>query len=276
MDRSTAVLITGCSSGIGRASALELVSAGYPVWATARNPSQLEDLAEAGCRVLELDVTDEESRRHAVKTIEAEHGAVGALVNNAGYAQAGPVEEVPLDQVRRQFETNVFGPVRLCQLVLPGMRAQRFGTIVNVGSAGGLMSMPASSAYDMTKWSLETLSDALRWEVHGFGIRVSLLEPGGVATSFTGVQTGGWPATGGPYDRLRESHRELVSRFSREGAPGILTPHQVARVVAKAVTARRPRTRYRIGMTSRILPRLYRLLPDRAWDWFTGRMFSMD
>ena len=134
-----AVLVTGCSSGIGHATALALARAGFPVWASARKTAGLEDLEAAGCRVLELDVTDEQSRAAAVRKVEAEHGAVGALVNNAGHGGGGPVEEVPLDMVRETFETNVFAVIRLCQLVLPGMRARRSGLIVNLGSAAGLV-----------------------------------------------------------------------------------------------------------------------------------------
>lgn len=180
---SEAVLITGCSSGIGRAAALALARAGLPVWASARRVESLEDLRAAGCRTLPLDVTDAQSCQAAVRAVEAEHGAIGVLVNNAGYGQAGPVEEMTPEMLRRQFETNVFGLVRMCQLALPGMRAQHSGTIVNVGSAAGLMSAPGSAAYSMTKWSVEALSDALRFETRGFGVRVVLLEPGGVTST---------------------------------------------------------------------------------------------
>jgi NADP-dependent 3-hydroxy acid dehydrogenase YdfG len=143
-DSSRAVLVTGCSSGIGRATALALAGAGYPVWASARKAGGLEELEQAGCRVLELDVTDEQSRIAAVRRVEAAHGAVGVLVNNAGHGGGGPVEEVPLNLIRETFE-NVFGLVRMCQLVLPGMRARRSGLIVNLGSAAGLVTPPTGS-----------------------------------------------------------------------------------------------------------------------------------
>jgi NADP-dependent 3-hydroxy acid dehydrogenase YdfG len=148
---STAVLITGCSSGIGHATALALARAGFPVWASARKAGSLGELEAADCRVLELDVTDEQSRAAAVQQVEAEHGAVGVLVNNAGHGDGGPVEKVPLEIVRETFETNVFAVVRLCQLVLPGMRAQRSGLIVNLGSAAGLVTPPTGCPYAMTK-----------------------------------------------------------------------------------------------------------------------------
>ena len=140
------VLITGCSSGIGHATAKLLAERGWKVYATARRPETLADLKAAGCKTQALDVNDEESMRAAVSIVEAADGAVGALVNNAGYSQSGAVETIPMDRLRAQFETNVFGLVRLTQLVLPAMRAQRWGKIVNVGSMGGRVSFPGADA----------------------------------------------------------------------------------------------------------------------------------
>jgi len=139
---SKAVLITGSSTGIGRATAELLASKGWRVYATARRIETIQDLAARGCKVLALDVCDETSIRNAVGTIEAAEGAVGVLINNAGYGQEGPIEEVPMAEVRRQFETNVFGLTRLIQLVLPGMRRQRWGKIVNLSSMGGRLTLP--------------------------------------------------------------------------------------------------------------------------------------
>src|SRR3954452_8522733 len=154
-----AVLITGCSSGIGHETARRLAAKGWTVYATARRPETIADLAEAGCKTLALDVTDEASMRAAVGAVEAEHGAVGALVNNAGYSQSGAVETIPPAELRRQFDTNVFGLVRMCQLVLPGMRRQRYGRIVNISSMGGKLTFPGGGAYHATKFSVEALSD---------------------------------------------------------------------------------------------------------------------
>lgn len=182
---SRAVLITGCSSGIGRACALRLVKAGWPVYATARRPEALSELAEAGCETLALDVTDEASMQAAVQQIEAEHGAVGVLVNNAGYSQSGAVESVPFEKIRAQFETNVFGLLRLTQLALPGMRRQGWGKIVLMGSMGGKLVFPGGGVYHATKYALEALADALRFEVEGFGIDVALIEPGLIRTEFS-------------------------------------------------------------------------------------------
>src|SRR4051795_8860673 len=187
---SHAVLITGCSAGIGRATAERLGARGYTVYATARRVEAIADLEARGCRVLALDVTDEDSMQAAVKAVADEHGAVGALVNNAGYSQSGAVEDVPLDEVRRQFETNVFGLVRMCQLVLPGMRAQHHGRIVNVSSMGGKVVFPGGGIYHGTKHAVEGISDALRWEVHDFGIDVVIIEPGLIKTKFADAAVG--------------------------------------------------------------------------------------
>src|SRR5881409_669761 len=184
MDASKAVLITGCSTGIGRATAERLARAGYTVYATARRPESIADLEGAGCRTLALDVTDEASMVAAVRTVEEAEGAVGVLVNNAGYSQSGAVESVPMDAVRRQFETNVFGLVRMCQLVLPGMRAQRWGRIVNISSMGANLTFPGGGFYHATKASVEAISDALRFEVRGFGVDVIVIEPGLIVTNF--------------------------------------------------------------------------------------------
>src|ERR1700751_5500999 len=158
---SKAVLITGCSSGIGHATAELLAGEGWTVYATARRPETLADLEAQGCKTLALDVTDEASMTAAVSAVQEAEGAVGVLINNAGYSQSGAVESVPLDQVRRQFETNVFGLTRMCQLLLPGMRDQRWGKIVNISSMGGRLVFPGGGFYHATKYAVEAISDAL-------------------------------------------------------------------------------------------------------------------
>ena len=163
----SAVLITGCSSGIGRATAERLARGGRKVYATARRLESIADLAATGCETLALDVTDEASMQAAVAEVERREGAVGALVNNAGYSESGAIEETPIERVRAQFETNVFGLSRMCQLVLPGMRRAGAGRIVNIGSMGGRLTFPGGGYYHATKHALEALSDALRFEVEG-------------------------------------------------------------------------------------------------------------
>src|SRR5688572_20899211 len=184
IDKSKPVLITGCSTGIGRATAERLHADGWKVYATARRTDSIEDLKRDGCETLALDVTDEKSMERAVRTVEGEHGAVGALINNAGYSQSGAVETIPMDSVRRQFETNVFGLMRMCQLVLPGMRRAGSGRIVNISSMGGKLTFPGGGVYHATKHAVEALSDALRFEVAGFGVGVVIIEPGLITTNF--------------------------------------------------------------------------------------------
>ena len=280
--RSTAVLVTGCSSGIGRATAAALARAGWPVYATARAPGSLADLDRLGCRTLALDVTDDRSVRAAVARVEEDHGAVGVLVNNAGFSQSGAVESVPLDHARRQFETNLFGPARLCQLVLPGMRAQGWGKIVNISSMGGRLTFPGGGWYHATKYALEALSDALRFEVAGFGVDVVLVEPGFIRSGFaeraaSGVAVDEPEGHHGP-DPYRAFTAGLVastrSVYERRSlAPLAGDPDDVARVVLAAITASRPRARYPVTASARLLHGLRALLPDRAWDAFLARQF---
>jgi len=264
---SRAALVTGCSSGIGRATALALLAKGFTVYATARRPETLEDLAALGCRTLALDVTSEESMVAAVSLVEAEHGHVEVLVNNAGYALQGPVEEASLDAVRAQFETNVFGLTRLCQLVLPAMRAARSGRIINIGSMGGRFTFPGGGFYHASKHAVEAISDALRLEVAPFGVHVSLVQPGPVVSAFVDSAVDSVDVTDGPYAQFNQ---ELVDRYRQayDGSASNLeiSPEKVADVIASAATSSRPRSRYAVGAMAKTLITTRRLLPDVAWD----------
>jgi NAD(P)-dependent dehydrogenase (short-subunit alcohol dehydrogenase family) len=277
-EESRAVLITGCSSGIGWATAERLAGRGWTVYATARRPESIAGLAERGCRTLALDVTDEESMRAAVATVEEQEGAVGALVNNAGYSQSGAVETVPLDDVRRQFETNVFGLVRMCQLVLPGMRRQGHGRIVNVSSMGGRMTFPGGGFYHATKYAVEALSDALRFEVAGFGVGVAIIEPGLIRTEFGNVAAGSVEATSegdAPYAKFNATVAQTTKAAYEEGLISRFGagPEAVARTIERAISSRRPRPRYKVTASARIVLGLRRVLPDRAWDTFLRAQF---
>jgi NADP-dependent 3-hydroxy acid dehydrogenase YdfG len=268
------VLVTGCSSGIGKATARALVAAGHTVYATARRPETLGQLAAAGARTMALDVTDEESRTAAVAAVEAEHGAVGTLVNNAGYGVYGPVEEVAMDDVRREFETNVFGLGRMTQLVLPGMRAAGRGRIVNISSMGGRLVYPTGGWYHASKYAVEAMSDALRVEVRPFGISVVLVEPGLIRTEFESVASGGLAAqASGPYAALRATADDVMRRgySSRAGAE----PAAVADVIRRAVEASRPRSRYVVTPAAKAQVQLRRLGGDRLWDSFVGRAYGI-
>jgi NADP-dependent 3-hydroxy acid dehydrogenase YdfG len=265
--RSEAVLITGCSTGIGRATAKRLAESGHTVYATARKLDSIRDLESAGCRTLALDVTDEDSMAAAVETVEREEGAVGVLVNNAGYSQSGAVESVPMDAVRRQFETNVFGLVRMCQLVLPGMRAQRWGRIINLSSMGGRVVFPGGGYYHATKYAVEALSDALRFEVAGFGIAVVVIEPGLIKTEFGHAAVGSLdPAADGAYADFNNAVGAAVGGayagggLARFGAG----PDAVAKAIEKAI--RKPRSRVPVTASARLMIGLRRVMPDALWD----------
>jgi NAD(P)-dependent dehydrogenase (short-subunit alcohol dehydrogenase family) len=263
----TSVLITGTSTGIGRASALRLAARpDLTVYASARELDTIADLAAAGCRLLALDVRDEAARQAAVKAVEADHGQVDVLVNNAGYGEFGTVEQADLDRVRAQFETNVFGLARLIQLVLPGMRRAGRGRVVNLSSMGGRLVFPVGCYYHASKWAVEAISDALRQEVRPFGIAVSVIEPGLTRTSFEATAAATMATgQGGPYQGLIDAlgrSTERSYRNPRLSAP----PETVARVVERAVTARRPATRYVVTPTAKLLVHTRRLLGARAFD----------
>ncbi len=270
-EPSKAVLITGCSSGIGHAAALRLARAGFTVYASARRLESIEDLREAGCHTLALDVTDESSMREAVALVEREQGAVGVLVNNAGYSQSGAVEAVPLDAVRRQFETNVFGVIALTKLVLPKMRAQRWGKIVNVSSMGGRLTFPGGGYYHATKHALEAISDALRFEVRGFGIDVVLIEPGLIVTDFGSAAVASMDAIGDGEEGPYEEFNAKVAAATRDVYTGPMRllgggPETVAKAIERAISRRRPPARMRVTPSAKMAISSRRLTPDRLWD----------
>jgi NAD(P)-dependent dehydrogenase (short-subunit alcohol dehydrogenase family) len=269
-DESRAVLITGCSSGIGRETARHLAAKGWKVYATARRLESIEDLKSEGCQTLPCDVTDEASMAACVEAVEQAEGAVGVLVNNAGYSQSGAIEEVPLEAVRRQFETNVFGLIRMCQLVLPGMRNQGWGKIVNLSSIGGKLTFPGGGVYHATKHAVEGLSDVLRFEVSAFGIDVIVIEPGLIKTKFAeaavGSMAGALP-TEGPYAAFNAAvGRETAGAYEGPLARLGGGPETVARKIERAISARRPRTRYAVTPSAGISLTARKLTTDRMWD----------
>jgi NAD(P)-dependent dehydrogenase (short-subunit alcohol dehydrogenase family) len=269
---SKAVLITGCSTGIGRATAERLGRSGWTVYASARRPESIADLAGSGCTTLALDVCDEASMRAAVDMVEQAHGAVGVLINNAGYGLEGPFEETPMAEIRRQFETNVFGLIRLTQMVLPAMRRQHWGRVVNLSSMGGEFTFPGGGFYHATKHAVEALSDALRFEVRGFGIDTIVIQPGPIKSGFgdTAVTNLTSPsAPDSPYAAFRLALAKVI-RDAYDGPMAMFagTSDAVARVIENAIAAERPRARYRVTAVARIMIGLRRMLPDRAFDAF--------
>jgi NAD(P)-dependent dehydrogenase (short-subunit alcohol dehydrogenase family) len=208
--------------------------------------------------------------RSAVDEVERREGAVGVLVNNAGYSQSGAVEAVPMGKVRQQFETNVFGLARMCQLVLPGMRRQGYGRIVNVSSMGGKLTFPGAGYYHATKHAVEALSDALRFEVQAFGVKVSIIEPGLIRTGFAETAVGSMDGSDGedPYAGFDEAVARATTDNYERGPFSRLAggPETVAEAIEHAVSARNPRSRYAVTPSAHLFMRLRRLLPDRAWD----------
>jgi NAD(P)-dependent dehydrogenase (short-subunit alcohol dehydrogenase family) len=268
--RSKAVLITGCSTGIGRATAERLGSRGWIVYATARRTDSIADLERKGCRILQLDVTDEPSITAAVSQVESEHGCIGALVNNAGYAVERAVETVPIAEIRRQFETNFFGLVRLCQLVLPAMRREGWGRIVNVSSVGGKLTLPGGGYYHATKYAVEAFSDALRYETAGFGVRVIVVEPGIIKTSFGDTATVPAGPEEGPYASFNDAVAKRIAGAYEGLMPKLIGsgPGRVAKAIEGAISSVHPRTRYRVTPSARIALMSRKLMPDRVWDAF--------
>jgi NAD(P)-dependent dehydrogenase (short-subunit alcohol dehydrogenase family) len=278
MTISKAVLITGCSSGIGHETARHLAGKGWSVYATARRLETLADLAEAGCRTLACDVTDETSMKACVDAVIEAEGAVGVLVNNAGYSQSGAVESVDLDSVRRQFETNVFGLIRMSQLALPGMRGQGWGRIVNVSSMGGKLTFPGGGIYHATKYAVEAICDAMRWEVDAFGVDVVCVEPGLIVTGFGDAAVSSLDeGTGdeGPYAEFNRAVGKATAGVyagpMRRLGGG---PDAVARVIEKAISARRPKTRYKVTLSARLAIAQRRLSSDRMWDRAMASQFT--
>jgi short-subunit dehydrogenase len=256
-------LVTGASSGIGASAARKLHDLGYVVYGAARRVEKMKDLADAGIEVLGMDVTDQESMTDGVRSILDAHGRIDVLVNNAGYGSYGAIEDVPLAEARTQFEVNVFGAAALIQLVAPHMRAQGSGRIINITSMGGKITTPFGGWYHGTKFALEALSDSLRGELRPFGVDVVVIEPGGIRTEWSGIAAENLRTISGEGAYARPVAR-LVTQLGREGLGS--DPGVIASAIARAATARRPRTRYAVGMGAKPGIFLHWLLPDRAWD----------
>jgi len=269
MPGQLAVLVTGASSGIGRATALEFARRGYRVFAAARTASALAELSAASSAItaVTMDVTDPASVRVGWAKIEAETGGAGidVLVNNAGFALTGPLEVLTDDDIRRQFATNVFGLLSLTRIVLPGMRARRSGRIINISSVLGRFAMPGVGAYAATKYAVEALSDAMRQEVAGFGIRVVIMEPGFVATNIAGASdahASSGTSVPDAYAPLVAASQKYMSDQMAKATPA----ETIATAIVKAAEDRDPRTRYVVPARARALITLLTSLPDRLYD----------
>jgi NAD(P)-dependent dehydrogenase (short-subunit alcohol dehydrogenase family) len=260
------VLITGASSGIGEETVKRLISAGYTVYAGARRLDRMKSLADAGARLLALDVTDDSSMTAAVKTVMQETGRIDVLINNAGYGSYGALEDVPPEEARRQFDVNMFGLARLTQLVLPAMRAQRSGRIVNISSIGGKFGEAFGCWYHATKFAVEGLSDSLRMELHPFGIDVVVIQPGATHSEWAKIAHDSLIkySGDGPYGKAASAHAKMMEAGHQGSIPA--PPSAVAKSIVQAVQSRNPKTRYATGGLARTMLLMRRVLSDRAFD----------
>ncbi|MGW0201843.1 oxidoreductase [Nonomuraea sp. NPDC003201] len=261
-------LVTGASSGIGHATALELLHAGHLVYGAARRVGRMAALRDAGGRPLPVDVTKEEDLTRAVNTVLDEHGRIDVLVNNAGAVLHGAVEDTPLAMARDLFEVNVFAAARLAQLVLPPMRQRGSGTIVNVSSIGGELAFPLGAWYYASKHALEAFSDTLRMETAQFGVRVVVIQPGIIKTDFeAGTARQLREISGnGPYRRMAEAMAGAAETPAGHQSDQATDPAVVGATIREAVESDRPETRYVVGWQAEALLQLNRSLPDREFD----------
>ena len=269
------VLITGCSSGIGLHVAQHLHSQGYNVFATARKSEDVERLKQRGLNSLQLDLDDSVSIKNAViRVLEATGGELYALFNNGAYGLPGAVEDLSRYAMRSQFETNVFGTMELTNLVLPTMRKQGYGRIIQNSSILGFAAMPYRGAYNCSKFALEGLSDTLRQELHGTNIHVSLIEPGPILSDFRKNSLKAFKKFIDDKNSLhQQSYNAMLERLHKEGAaaPFTLGPEAVCDKVIHALQAKRPRARYYVTTPTYIMGYLKRLLSSRAMDWVLMR-----
>ena len=275
MNRHKVILVTGGSSGIGFEAAQRLARMGHKVYAAARRTALMEPLVADGVTPLPLDITDDASRRQCIDTVLQREGRIDVLVNNAGYGYFGAVECVPLDDARRQLEVNVFGLAEMTRLVLPAMREQGSGRIVNIASIAGRAVFPFGGWYNVSKYSVEALSDALRIELKPFGIDVAIIEPGCIKTDWGIIAADHLEecSRGTAYEEpaLREA---AAMRWAYKGN-FITKPTRVAQAVVRAATVRRPRTRYRLGRFAFSTMVLHALLPARWWDAMVRTLMSV-
>ncbi len=275
MNQPKVVLITGASAGIGKATANQLLQEGYIVYGAARRIEQMKDIESKGARIIEMDLTDDESMTNAITRIIQQEGRIDVLFNNAGYGSYGAVEDVPIAEARRQFEVNLFGLSRLTQLVLPYMRHQRSGKIINTSSAGGKVYTLLGAWYHAAKHALEGYSDCLRVEVKPFGIDVIVIEPGATESEWAEVVIEHVGKTSGKtaYSKLAQAFTETFKTFEKSSS--VYSPERIAHLVSKAILAKKPKTRYVAGNAKPVLL-MRKLMSDRMFDRILYRMFKVN
>lgn len=260
-------LVTGASSGMGRETVLELKKRGFIVYGGARRVDKMKDLENKGIHALYLDVTDDASMVSCVEEIVKKEGRIDVLVNSAGYGSLGAIEDVDIEEARHQFEVNLFGLGRMCQLVLPVMRKHDYGKIVNISSMGGRVTTLFAGWYYASKFAVEGFSDTLRMEAGHFGVDVILVEPGLVKSEWNIIAL----------DRLKKetskdgAYAGLSARYGNNLAgmyskKEVTSPQFIAKTIGEAVTARKPKTRYLIGYCAKLCVFLNRLIGDRNYD----------
>jgi NAD(P)-dependent dehydrogenase (short-subunit alcohol dehydrogenase family) len=257
-------LVTGASSGIGEATVRGLLQAGYVVYGAARRLDRMQSLSQAGAKLLSMDVTQDESMVEGVAAIMQAESRIDLLVNNAGYGSYGALEDVPLEEARYQFEVNVFGLARLIQLVVPHMRTQRSGRIINISSVGGRIGEPHGSWYHATKFAVEGLSDSLRMELKQFNIEVIVIQPGAIKTEWNQIARENLLKVSGrtAYGDLAQRHAKMLATADQRGA----APEVTASVIVQAATTSQPQTRYAAGGGAASILLLRKLLSDRQFD----------
>jgi short-subunit dehydrogenase len=272
---SKAILITGCSTGIGRTAAEYLVKSGFKVYATARKPETLSDLQSKGAITLALDVTDNLSIKNALKQIDDNGDTLYCLINNAGFGQMGPIEDVTEEQYRQQIETNVFGLAAMTRAALPLMRSNNQGIIINVSSIAGKVAIPLSGWYCASKFAIEALSDSLRLEVGQFGIKVVVIEPGPIRTNFGEIaySTANSVAENSPYKPMMNKLTQWSRQTLNDRVAG--NTYDVAKVILKAITSKNPRPRYRITGIAKMLYLLRRISSDRMLDFLFRKQMGI-
>jgi NADP-dependent 3-hydroxy acid dehydrogenase YdfG len=266
------ILITGASSGIGKSTAKLLSSEGHVVYGSARRTDRMADLKDAGVTVIKMDVTDDASMVGGVNQMINEHGRIDVLINNAGYGSFGSLEDVPLSEARRQFEVNVFGLGRMTQIVLPHMRKQKSGTIINVSSTGGIITTPFGGWYQSSKFAVEGLSDTLRKDVKRFGIELVVIEPGAIDSEWASIAIDHLlKISSEPYlDAAKKVSKAFEDTYRNASEPIV-----IAKVISKAIKAKKPKTRYVAGKQGKMILMMHTLLSDRKFDNFIVKAAGM-
>ena len=268
------ILITGASSGMGKVTALELVKKGYIVYAAARRTDRMSDIQENGGHVMEMDVTKESDITRVVDTIIQQQGKIDILWNNAGYGLYGAVEDVPLEEARKQFEVNLFGIASLTQKVLPHMRKAGSGTIINTSSMGGKMYMPLGAWYHATKHALEGWSDSLRLDVKPFGIHVVILEPGAIATEWGGIMMDNMLKYSGKGAYSEIAHKVARTNKALNEKGDVSDPSVISDTIIKIIEAKRPKTRYLVGKWAKPMVWMRLNLGDNMFDKMVMSQFK--